>query len=95
MASWGHCHTRGAGQAQEMRQEEPHAALQRESPLLLLGRNHPKHQYRLGGKQLPREGPGRQAVHEPVMCPYGKGGQQPYALIWLKGAELLHELVKN
>lgn len=53
-----------------MRQEEPHAALQRESPLLLLGRNH-----WLGGKQLPREGPGVEAVYEPVMCPYGKGGQ--------------------
>lgn len=48
-ASWGHCHTRGAGQAQEMRQER----IDRESPLLLLGTNH-----KLGGKQLPREGAG-------------------------------------
>ncbi|GAB0185783.1 mitochondrial enolase superfamily member 1 [Grus japonensis] len=46
--------------------------------VLHLGRNNPKHQYRLAGKQLCREGPGSpggQVNHEPAVCPCGQEGQ--------------------
>lgn len=75
-AGWGHCHPVGKGQGREMEQEEPYAALQKKTPHPAPGQQSPRHQYRLQG----REWPGGQAVHEPVMCPYGKGGQQPLEL---------------
>lgn len=33
-----------------------------------------------GGKQLPQEGPGVEAVYEPIRCLYGKEGQQPQSV---------------